>query len=423
MDIKVFKFGGASIRDKERIENIANILESRKDQKILIVMSAMGKSTNQLEAILKAHAANDVDQSRSLFEQFKSAHYEVLAELLDQEKLNEAQTDLNDTLVEIEWILEEAFEDNYDYLYDQMVSVGELVSTKLVYHYLSSKGFNICWYDVRNAMITDNTYREAKVDWKTAEARISKQIPEQMRNCDFVLTQGFIGSTTENFTTTLGREGSDYTAAIFAYCLNSEELTIWKDVEGILTGDPRKNNHVHLMQEMSFREAVEMTYYGAKVLHPKTIKPLQNKNIKLNVRSFINLENPGTQIGANNLVSYPPITVIEENQILLKITTKDFSFIAEDHLNHIFKLVSENRIKVRLMKNSALSFDLCILNPENRFDQFLTSLKTSFDVELIKDLNLITIRHYNQATIDEKLDGREVVFSERDEHTVQLLVR
>ena len=422
MPIEVFKFGGASVRDAERVKNVFDILNSYSGQKIVVVMSALGKSTNQLEQVVKSYFAHDKDQAISQMNLFKTNYVNLANELLNGQHLEACLNELNDCFVEVDWVLEDEVEDAYDYLYDQIVSVGELATTKLVSAYFVQEGMNSKWFDIRNAIFTDHYFREANIDWVKTQEKINKKIPSLFSECDVILTQGFIASTDDNLTSTLGREGSDYTAAILGYSLDVEAVTIWKDVAGIMTGDPKKNDDVQKLDGLSFREAIEMTYYGAKVIHPKTIQPLQNKSIPLKVKSFVDPQSTGTIISAEKNLEYPPIIVIEENQIMLEINTRDFSFITEDHMTTIFNLISKHRIKLRLMRNSAVSFVMCIQDKHNRFDKFYNDLADLFNCTVAKNLELLTIRHYNDEVLENKVAGAKIVFSENYEDTIQLVL-
>ncbi len=418
--IKVFKFGGASIKDVEAIKNVVNILNRYADDKLLIVVSAMGKTTNALEQVLKSYVAQD-GKTFEYFEAIKVQHQELLEALFPDD--HDIYAALNDTFIEIEWVIEEIPQDEYDYLYDQIVSIGEMVSTKILAAYLNMKGINTHWLDARDVVHTDNTYREGKVNWEKTNKSAQEIIPPLFQNNKFVLTQGFIGGTSENFTTTLGREGSDYSAAIFSYCLDAVSMSIWKDVPGILTGDPRLFENVSKIDRLSYKEAIEMTYYGAKVIHPKTIKPIQNKNIPLFVKSFINPDGEGTVISNETEINYPPVVVIEPDQIMLHISTRDFSFVAEQHLSYLFQLFAEHRIKINMMQNMAISFSVSVTNRPRRLALLIAKLQESFNVRTDENLELMTIRHYKEEILNSLLEGKIVLFEERIRETVQMVVK
>lgn len=417
--MKVFKFGGASVKDADSIRNVVNILKKYADEETVIVISAMGKSTNALEKVVDAYFDANKNANEPLLE-VRTQHFEIMKELFDPS--DEVFNSVNDTFVEIDWVLEDQPEEKYDYIYDQIVSIGELVSTKIVTAFLNKSELPAVWLDARDIIQTDNTHREAKVNWEETQQRMNELIPDLSKK-GLVVTQGFIGSTSENFTTTLGREGSDYSAAIFAYCLHAKSMSIWKDVPGILTADPRLFKHVTKIDRLSYREAIEMTYYGAKVIHPKTIKPLQNKNITLYVKSFIEPDGSGTIISANLENYYPPVIVVEKNQALLHISTRNFSFVAEDNLSVIFQALAKNRIKVNMMQNTAISFSVCVDNKPRRIKGLLEDLEQSFKVLKNENLELITIRHYKNEVIENLKKGKLVILEERIRNNAQMVVK
>jgi aspartate kinase len=418
--MNTYKFGGASVKDAEGFENVRGIIDHFKGEKLAIVVSATGKTTNALEEVVKSYFAEDGQVSQKL--DFVKNNHITIIKGLDINK-EEAFNDINDLLVEIEWIIEESPQDPFDYVYDQVVSVGELISSKILYHVLKSGGHNVAWLDIRDVLFTDEIHREAKVDWALSTSKIDSTISDLLMTNDIVVTQGFIGSTTENHTTTLGREGSDYTAAIISYCCNAEAMHIWKDVPGVLTGDPRKFDNVIKLDRLSYKEAIEMTYYGAKVIHPKTIKPLQNKNIPLYVRPFDDPTKMGTKISAEEEAYYPPIVVLEPDQILVSISVKDFSFVAEHHISDIFALMFDLRLKVNMMRNTAISFTLCIQNNDEKIQQLINRLSDEFIVNIETGLELITIRHYTNESIQEMKKSKITLFEERLENTIQLVVK
>ncbi|MDZ4680433.1 MAG: aspartate kinase [Saprospiraceae bacterium] len=418
--IKVFKFGGASLKNADSIKNVASILQRFKDERLLIVVSAIGKTTDALEKVVEAHK-NKTGEAFQLLELVKKSHYEIADQLFEPgDPLYDA---VNDTFVEIEWVLEEAPHENYDFMYDQIVSVGELVSSKLVQAYLAKAGLPTQWLDARDVILTDDIYREGWVQWDETEARCERVARPMLEKGGFVLTQGFIGSTKENFTTTLGREGSDYTAAIFSYCLDAESMTIWKDVPGVLTGDPRIFDNVVKLDRLSYKEAIEMTYYGAKVIHPKTIKPLQNKSIPLYVKSFLNPDGDGTFISSEVEDTYPPMVAIEQNQALLHISTRDFSFVAEHHISYLFNLIADFRLQVNMMQNTAISFVVCFNDVDDKVDRFIEKIEGRFKVLLDRNLELITVRHYRQDILESLQEDKIVLLEERVRNTLQMVVK
>lgn len=420
---QVFKFGGASVKDADGIRNVGTILQRYKDERLLIVVSAMGKTTNAMERVVEAHAARN-GQAFGLLNEIKKYHYDIIGELF--EKGHPIYDEVNDVFnAEAEWQLEEEPHENYDFMYDQIVPVGELVSTKIVAAYLNQIGLPTQWLDARDVILTDDIYREGWVQWEETQDNVDRVVKPMLNQGGFVLTQGFIGTTTENFTTTLGREGSDYTAAIFSFCLDAESMTIWKDVPGVLNADPRLFEHVVKLDRLSYKEAIEMTYYGAKVIHPKTIKPLQNKNIPMYVKSFIDLDGEGTYISGEVEDLYPPIITVEKNQAMLQIFTRDFSFVAEHHLSHLFKMIADLRLMVNMMQNSAISFSVCVtdLEIDDKVDRFVDMLQKDFKVQIDRDLELIAVRHPQDNVLENLLKGKMVLMEERVRNTLQFVVK
>ncbi len=418
--MQVFKFGGASVKDAAGVVNLGRIVASHRSNPLLIVVSAMGKTTNLLEQLVKHHI-DGTGTAADLLEETKAYHHAIVRQLFP-DRDHPVHNDVANRFVEIEWILDEPAMDPYDYLYDQVVGVGELVSTTIINHYLCEIGLDSRWLDARDYILTDNTHREGRVDWKVTTARIQAQLPGLLAR-QILVTQGFIGSTSENFTTTLGREGSDYSAAIFAACLDAESLTIWKDVPGVLNADPKWFDQTELIPELSYLDAIELTYYGATVIHPKTIKPLQNKNIPLFVKSFIEVDSGGTQIKSTNGSLPVPSFIFKVNQVLVSILPKDFSFIVEDNLSHIFSRFHAHKIKVNMMHNSAVSFSVSIDDTGGNVSALLQDLQERYDVQHQYGLELITIRHYNPETIARVLVEKEIIMELKDSYTCQLLVR
>lgn len=418
--MQIYKFGGASIKDAEGIRNIARIIHEKKDDPLVVIISATQNTTNDLEKVLDAYFNTKADLIDN-FAKVKSRHEEIMLDLFEDTD-HPIFNEVANCFVEIDWIIEEEPQDEYDYLYDQIVSIGELVSSKIVSAYLIEQGVNCKWIDARDYILTDNNFRDAEVDWIETEKNIQRDFPEILEK-NIVITQGFIGSTSENFTTTLGREGSDYTAAIFASCLNSESATIWKDVPGVLNADPKWFSETELIPELSYLDAIELTYYGATVIHPKTIKPLQNKGIPLYVRSFINPEKTGTIIRKTKESLPVPSFIFKVNQALLSVLPKDFSFIVEDNLSHIFSLFHKHRIKINMMHNSAVNFSVSADYHEEGMLLLVDELKERFNVSVSKDLELVTIRYYNQETIDRVLKNKEIILEVKDSYTCQMLIK
>ncbi|WP_437919574.1 aspartate kinase [Sphingobacterium sp. LRF_L2] len=418
--MQVFKFGGASVKDAESVKNVASIIAKYRKDELLVVVSAMGKTTDRLMEVTNNYI-EQTGQAFILLDAVKSWHQAILNQLFPEVK-HPIYDEIANCFVEVEWILEEEPQDTYDYLFDQIVSLGEIVSSKILTAYAKQEELPVKWVDARDFIFTDNTYREAAVDWEKTEEKIRRDLPAILDR-EVIITQGFIGSTSENFTTTLGREGSDYSAAIFASCLNAEEITIWKDVPGVLNADPKWFDHTELIPELSYTDAIELTYYGATVIHPKTIKPLQNKKIALNVRSFLNPASPGTFIRSTNNGLPVPSFIFKVKQVLISIQPRDFSFIVEDNLSHIFNLFHHNRIKINMMHNSAISFFVSIDDTGKNVDALLEELEKRYKVTVEKGLELITIRYFNQETIDRVLVNKEIIRELKDGYTCQLLVR
>lgn len=417
-EIKVFKFGGASLRDAEQIKRTLDILKLYPNEKIVLIVSAMGKTTNKLESVVNDFYTNN-DNALQHFLEIKQNHLLVATELgiTDQEAL----VDIEDTFVEGIWLLEDEPNDTYDYIYDQIVSLGELVCSKIIYYYSLNQNYSIDLIDARDIIKTDDYHRSANINWKATSNAINHDLKNRVGMYDIILTQGFIGSTFDNNNTTLGREGSDFSAAVISNCLNAESLTVWKDVEGIMSSDPYIDKSATKINKLDYFEMIEMCYFGAKVLHPKTIKPLQNKNIPLYVRSFIDLQSPGTVIGNFGAMSYPEIKIVENNQCLVKISPRDFSFVSENHLKIIFAILDELKIKVFVMRNTALHFLFSTNYESNKLDKFNELLNNEFDIAIEKDLRLITIRHEENAFYNK--DGKEVIFEEKFDKTRHLLFK
>ncbi|KQC01229.1 aspartate kinase [Pedobacter sp. Hv1] len=418
--MQVFKFGGASVKDAEGVKNLAKIVQNYPANNLLIVISAMGKMTNKLEELTWAHVNGD-ERSHQLFEEIKAYHFQIITTLFEDHQ-NPVYDDVANTFVEIEWLLEEEANDSADYLYDQIVSIGELVSTKIVAAYLNLVGCFTIWADARSYIKTDNNYREANVIWDKTEQEIQKHLPTYLDK-GIVVTQGFIGGTSENFTSTLGREGSDYSAAIFCACLNATSMTIWKDVPGVLNADPKWFDETEKIPELSYHDAIELTYYGATVIHPKTIKPIQNKNIPLYVRSFLQPDVEGTAITGIATPLPVPSFIFKVDQVLISIFPKDFSFIIEENLSHIFNILHKNKVKVNTMLNSAISFSVSVDNDEAKIKQLIEDLSETFKVKYNKGLELVTIRYYNQQTIDRVIVNKDVLLEVKSRHTCQIVMK
>lgn len=420
--MRVFKFGGASVKDPSGMKNVSGIIqEFGSGIPLVVVISAIGKTTNALEEVVKLKFQNPELSIQSLYE-IRQFHLQYISELLENVP-EELSNDINDFFVELEWIIHEDRAMEYDYVYDQIVSLGELVSSKILHHWLLQQNLSVEWVDARSIIRTDDTWREGRIQWNSTNDNIRKQVlPILSKGC-IVVTQGFIGSTSENNTVTLGREGSDYTAAIISAALGAETMTIWKDVPGVLTADPRVFDNVSKLDRLSYTEAIEMTYYGAKVIHPKTIQPLENSNIPLYVKSFISPSDPGTYISADPDPEYPPIVVLEPNQALVHFSSKDLSFIAEHHLAHLFSLFEKYRIRVNMMRNTAISFTICTQNDMSKLNHLFEELKGEFRVVIDPDLDLYTVRHYQENMLPGLFGEKLVLLEERIRNTVQRVVK
>ena len=418
----VFKFGGASINNIERIKNTSNIIRDNADQKLLVVVSAMGKTTNALEKIAEAYFDNRKDDALLLFEQVKKNHLEVVKFLLVH-NWKAAEDQLKDFFTEIEWMLHDKPVRIYDYYYDQIVCCGELFSTCIVAHYLAEQKVKVKWVDVRDIFRTDNNFRDASVDFDFTTSKIKNSILPLYNDFDVIMTQGFIGSTDENESTTLGREGSDYSAAIFANIMNAESLTIWKDVPAVMNADPNKFKDAVNIPLLNYTEVIEMAYYGAQVIHPKTIKPLQNKNIPLYVKSFLDTALPGTIINADKTTNLPPIIVLKGQQVLIHFRSKDFSFMEGRALGQLHKIFNAVKLQPNLTQNTAISFVCCFDGHAEKTGQIAADASLLFDVDVERDLSLLTIRHYDNATIEKLTKDKNTILEQRTPETLQAVIR
>lgn len=421
--MKVFKFGGASVKDADAIKNLAAIVKSQADEHTLIVVSAMGKTTNALERLVEAFYYKN-DEPNTILEEVKSYHLGIMKELFKNDN-HPIYEEIHNAFVEIEWQIEDEPVGSFDFEYDQMVGIGELLSTKIIAAYLNDNSINALWMDVRDFIRTDNTYRNAKVDWEESKALVEYKLKKQLvSGKSKVVTQGFVGSSSENFSTTLGREGSDYTAAILANLLEAKEVVIWKDVDGMLNADPKYYSPTVRLNNISYREAVELAYYGASVIHPKTIKPLQNKEIPLWVKSFVHPDNKGsvinTETSSDSLV---PSYIHKENQRLLSISPRDYSFIEEENLSEIFGLLFQHKIKVNMMQQSAISFSICVDENERKLSNLIEDLQLNFQVSFNSGLNLLTIRHYTEDIIDKLLKGKLVYLEQKTRTTARFVLK
>jgi aspartate kinase len=415
--MKVFKFGGASVESVERIRNVKRILQTFAHDKILVVISAMGKTTNALEAVVNSFYNHDQQLALQLFDKIKQDHLLVAQELSDQ-----PIDQLTDLFTEVEWLLHDKPVREYDYYYDQVVCIGELLSTCIISNYLNSSGIHNKWVDVRDIIRTDDNFRDAKIDWEYTNTRIQNAVVPLFKDYNIVVTQGFIGATGENESTTLGREGSDYTAAVFANLLPSKSQTIWKDVQGVLNADPKQYSKAEWIRELNYKEVIEMSYYGAQVIHPKTIKPLQNKNIPLYVKSFLHPEAEGTVIHNRNVNSLPPIIVYKHNQVLIELSSKDFSFVSEGLNTAVEELFQQLKFKPNLTQIAAISLLFVVDDRQNKIENFAHKVAEQFDVTITKGLTLLTIRHYSEALLNELSTGK-VLLQQQTPETAQVLMQ
>ena len=421
--MKVFKFGGASVNSADAVRNMAQIVQSHLEpgKPLVVVVSAMGKTTNLLEKLVPGVT----DDTHELRRQLEEYHLKIYKELIPC--VDDADNAVQELLRKLDGRLAtlQPSNEQYNYNYDQVVSFGELISTTIIAEYLNSHGISTQWLDARQLVITDNHYREGHVDWTKTQAACQRLVAdnEALSRHQVIITQGFIGGTTDGHTTTLGREGSDYSASILAYCLGAENITIWKDVPGFLNADPKYFPDTVKINQIPYNEAIELAYYGASVIHPKTVKPIQNKGIPLYIRSFITPQGEGSAIGNYHTISpETPLYIFKNNQILLSILPRDYSFIAEDNLQVIFGILSKIGIRVNLMQNSALSFSICIDNNPQLVKPLIESLKNMFRVRYNDNLQLITIRYYTQEVIDRIVAGRPILLEQRSRSTEQLVV-
>ncbi len=421
MQIKIFKFGGASVKDAVAVKNVAEIIRRFPDQKIIVVVSAMGKITNHLEHLVDAFFYKKEDAEKVLTE-IKDYHFAIVRQLFENLS-HPIYSELENSFVELHWAIEGAPAHDYNHEYDQIVCMGELISTKIVSAYLKHTGIENEWIDARGIIQTDNTYREGKVDFELTGKLAHSELLPVMNGKNIVITQGFLGGTSENFTTTLGREGSDYTAAILAYCADATSVTIWKDVPGVLNADPKWFENTVKINELTYQDAIELTYYGATVIHPKTIKPLQNKNIPLYVRSFLKPDDEGTVVKDSKKRLPIPSFIFKVNQILLSIQPKDFSFIAEDNLSSIFDTFFRHQVKIHMMQLSAINFSVCTDNDPRKIPALIKELQESYKVLYNEDVELCTIRYYDQVTIERVTIDKHVLLEQKSRYTVQLVLK
>ncbi|EDP72599.1 aspartate kinase III [Flavobacteriales bacterium ALC-1] len=416
--MRIFKFGGASVKDAEGVKNLAKVLKTTSYDNTLVVVSAMGKTTNAMEFVIKNYFENKTELQSSIHDVIKY-HNEILLELFENEHHN-VFTAVKILFDELARFFKSNKSPDYNFVYDQTIGFGELVSTTIISHYLNEIGLKNKWIDVREFIKTDNYYRRANVNWDLTQEYISSNFDSSILN----VTQGFLASDANNFTTTLGREGSDYTAAIFAYCLNANNVTIWKDVPGVLNADPRYFENAQLLHQISYREAIELAFYGASVIHPKTLQPLQRKEIPLYVKSFLNPKADGTCVSKGKALEPEiPCFIVKKNQILISLSSLDFSYIVEENISEIFSLLHLYKMKVDVIQNSAISFSVCVDNLYNNLEKLLQHLKAKFKVTCHDNVNLYTIRHYNDVAIKELEKDKTVLLKQLAQGTVQIVTK
>ena len=416
--MKIFKFGGASVKDADGIKNVYDVLQKAGYEDVLLVVSAMGKTTNALEVVIKNYFDKSPELNSSV-QEIKKYHNQILLDLFEDDT-HPVFASVNEQFADLEYFLAHNKSPNYNFVYDQIVSYGELISTNILSHFMNFMNIKTQWLDVRNFVKTNANYRDAEVDWELTQKNIAKNVAPKILN----VTQGFLGSDENNFTTTLGREGSDYTAAIFAYCLNAESVTIWKDVPGVMNADPRYFENASLLNQISYREAIELAFYGASVIHPKTLQPLQKKEIPLYVKSFINPLLKGTSVSKGvDLEPLLPCFIVKRNQLLISLSSIDFSFIMEENISEIFGLFHEYKIKVNLIQNSAISFSVCVEDKFDNFKELNAILSKKFKVDFEENVTLYTIRHFNDDAAQTVEKDKTVLLKQVSRETMQVVTK
>ena len=419
--MRVFKFGGASVKDAEAVRNMTRIVKDHGSDPLIIVVSAMDKTTNALEEVVDHTISGEGKKAIDKLNQIKNFHVSIANDLLgDNARL---ESHINNVIVEVEWVIEDDPGKDEAMIYDQIVGAGEMLSTRIISAHLKKEGISNSWVDARDMILTDNTYQDAKVNWNETAIRTNKIVDKALKDGSVIITQGFIGSSDDLMTTSLGREGSDFSAAILAHCTDAESVTIWKDVPGVMNADPKKFEDSELLPKISYQDAVELAYFGTSVIHPKTIKPLQNKNIPLFVRSFSNPELEGTRIDNESNSTSKPSYIIKENQVLVSIHPRDFSFIVESNLQNIFQDMSRLKIKSNVMQNSALSFSFSMDKDEAKLAALQESAGENHEVRFNKDCRLLTVRHFNEDVLKKLIGSAEILLEQRTRNTVQLVLK
>jgi len=419
--MKVFKFGGASVSSVERIKGVGEIVRQHQNEQLLIVISAMGKTTNALEKVNEAFFNRDKETALQLFDEIKKHHLDIAKYLLVTNYLS-CETQLRDFFTEVEWLLHDEPVREHDYYYDQIVCSGELFSTCIVSAYLNEAGITNKWVDVRDIFRTNDDFRNAAIDYDFTQNKVNEIIKPLFQEYKMIITQGFIGSTDENESTTLGREGSDYTGAVFANMLEAESLTIWKDVTSVMNSDPKQFADTISIPELNYNETIEMAFYGAQVIHPNTIKPLQNKHIPMYVKCFLDATLPGTVIHNNPVHQLPPVIVLKEKQVLVKAGSRDFSFVGEHDVRHLYQLFEDLHIKPTLTQIGAISFT-CVLDdwPE-KIEKLAFGASAFLDIQITRGLSVLTIRHYTEEAINKLTKGKRILLRQQTPETIQMLL-
>jgi aspartate kinase len=422
--MKVFKFGGASLESVERIRLVAGILADHQAESLVVVVSAMGKTTNDLEKVAEHYYRHQRETAAQLLHSIAERHMRLAGLLLGKEAGDPVFEQLRRLTRDMEWQLGEKPFRPYDYYYDQLVSRGELYSSLIIAAFLRKQGISAQWLDARRVLHTGDDFREGRIAWEDTRCQMEKLVRPMVRPGAPVLTQGFIGSAPDGATTTLGREGSDYTAALFANMLDAESLSIWKDVEGLKNADPKLFSDTVPIDEVGYNEVIEMAYYGAQVIHPKTIKPLQNKNIPLYVRCFLHKSLPGTLIhGSNGSVKLPPVIVLKKGQVLITFTTRDFSFITEENLSRLYNIFHDLHLKLNLMQNGAISFSCCIDQDPDKIERLIRALHQDFEITYHEGLELLTVRHYEDGVVGKLTSGKRILLEQKSPLTVQMVLK
>ena len=422
----IFKFGGASVKDADAVRQLSNIVKSNSGKKLIVVVSAMGKITNALERLINSYY-NQLPDIDDIFNEIKQFHFDIVNDLFNDNINKEFSIDdfkqtVNDVFIKLNRKINKNPSSDYDFEYDQIICFGEIISTKIVSAYLNFININNKWIDVRDCLKTDNNFREAKVDWEKSSPLVLKNFSFNESN-NIYLTQGFIASSINGYSSSLGREGSDFTASILAYILNAKSISVWKDVPGFLNADPKWFDKTEKLDEISYQEAIELAFYGAKIIHPKTIKPIQNKSIPLYVRSFLNPEDEGTVIRSiKHKLDLVPVYIRKQNQVLLSISPLDFSFIIEENISKIFALFAKYKIKVNLIQNSAISLSVCISNNTNKFRQLINDLKKEYKVLYNKNVELITIRHYTDEAVNKAIMNKKILLEQKSRNTARFVL-